>query len=124
MDVLGTGVVRRVKYDTNTDSFIGFSTPLSKGLPIPCYFKTDSLAELKMWIDTNEKAPLLNIHCVQAIPSPNETKAPPSFLLSGYGTNSKYTALHILRRCLFTHEQSAEQNVRILGFSTGETTSF
>jgi hypothetical protein len=124
LDVLGTGVVRRIKYDTNTNSFIGFSTPLSNGVPIPSHFKTDSLAELKMWMDTNEKAPLLNIHCVQAIPSPNETRAPPSFLLSGYGTSSSYTSLDIIRRWLFIHEKSTEQNVRVLGFSTGETTSF
>ena len=124
MYVLGTGVVRRVQYDTNTNSFIGFATPLSNGLPIPCHFKTDSLSELKLWMETIEKAPLLNIHCVQAIPSPNKTIAPPSFLLSGYGTSSKYTSLDILQRWLFIYQKSIEQNVRVLGFSTGKTPSF
>ncbi|CAF3035254.1 unnamed protein product [Rotaria sp. Silwood2] len=102
----------------HTNSFIGFSTPLSGGVPSPCHFKTDSISELKLWMDKNEKTPLLNIHCVQAIPPPNQTVAPPSFVLAGYGTSSKYTSLDILRRWLFIHKNSIEQNVRILGFST------
>ncbi|CAM4761421.1 unnamed protein product [Rotaria magnacalcarata] len=113
-----TGVVRRIKYDTHTNSFIGFSTPLSGGVPSPCHFKTDSISELKLWMDKNGQAPLLNIHCVQAIPPPNQTVVPPSFVLAGYGTSSKYTSLDILRRWLFIHKNSIEQNVRILGFST------
>lgn len=116
--------MRRIKYDTHTNSFIGFSAPLFGGVPSPCYFKTDSISELKLWMDKNEKAPLLNIHCVQAIPPPNQTVAPPSFILTGYGTSSKYTSLDILRRWLFIHKKSIEQNVRILGFSTGKFKSF
>ncbi len=123
-NILGTGVVRRIKYDTHTNSFIGFSTPLSGGIPSPCHFKTDSISELKLWMDKNEKAPLLNIHCVQAIPPPNQTVAPPSFVLVGYGTSSKYTSLDILRRWLFIHKNSVKQHVRILGFSTGKFKSF
>ncbi|CAF2834998.1 unnamed protein product [Rotaria sp. Silwood2] len=95
-----------------------FSTPLSGGVPSSCHFKTDSISELKLWMDKNEKAPLLNIHCVQAIPPLNQTVAPPSFVLAGYGTSSKYTSLDILKRWLFIHKNSIEQNVRILGFST------
>jgi len=60
-NILGTGVVQRIKYDTHTNSFIGFATPLSGGVPLPCHFKTDSLSELKLWMDNVEKAPLLNI---------------------------------------------------------------
>ncbi|UJR38906.1 hypothetical protein I4U23_031574 [Adineta vaga] len=113
-----TGVIRRIKYDTNTNSFIGFSTPLRDGVPIPCRFKTNSLAELKIWMETYEKAPLLNAHCVQAIPSANQTVAPSSFVLSGYGTSSKYSSLDILRRWIFIYKKSLEQDVRIIGFST------
>ncbi|CAF1650247.1 unnamed protein product, partial [Adineta steineri] len=113
-----TGVVRRIKYDTHTNSFIGFSTPLYGGIPSPSHFKTDSITELKLWMDQTEKAPLLNIHCVQPIPPPNQTIAPPSFVLAGYGVSSKYTSLDILRRWLFIHKNSIEKNVRILGFST------
>jgi len=123
-NILGTGVVQRIKYDTHTNSFIGFATPLSGGVPLPCHFKTDSLSELKLWIDNVEKAPLLNIHCIQAIPPPNQAVAPPSFVLAGYGTSSKYTSLDILKRWLFIHKNSIEQNVRILGFSTGKFKSF
>ena len=121
---LGTGVVRRIKYDPNTNSFIGFCNPLLNGVPIPSHFQTDSLAQLKQWMETIEKAPLLNVHCVQPIPSPNQTKAAPSFLLSGYGTSSKYTSLDILQRWLFIHEKSIEQNVRVVGFATGEIFCF
>ncbi|CAF1449463.1 unnamed protein product [Adineta steineri] len=113
-----TGVVRRIKYDTHAKSFIDFSTPLYGGIPSPSHFKTDSITELKLWMDQTEKAPLLNIHCVQAIPPPNQTIAPPSFALAGYGVSSQYTSLDILSRWLFIHKNSIEQNMRILGFST------
>lgn len=120
-NILGTGVVQRIKYDTHTNSFIGFSTPLSgDGVPSSCHFKTDSISELKFWMDNVEKAPLLNVHCIQAIPPQNQAVAPPSFVLAGYGTSSKYTSLNILKRWLFIHKNSIEQNVRILGFSTGK----
>ncbi|CAF1283652.1 unnamed protein product [Rotaria sordida] len=65
-----------------------FSTPLSGGVPSPCHFKTDSISQLKLWMDKNEKAPMLNIHCVQAIPPPNQTVASPNFILAGYGTSN------------------------------------
>ncbi|CAF2042308.1 unnamed protein product, partial [Rotaria magnacalcarata] len=73
----------------------------------------------------NKMAKYLNSFGVQhaycaedSIPPPNQTVVPPSFVLAGYGTSSKYTSLDILRRWLFIHKNSIEQNVRILGFST------
>ncbi|CAF4244324.1 unnamed protein product [Rotaria sordida] len=39
-------------------------------------------------MDKNEKAPISNIHCVQAIPPPNQTIAPSNFVLTGYGTSN------------------------------------
>ncbi|UJR06646.1 hypothetical protein I4U23_010930 [Adineta vaga] len=113
-----TGVIRRIKYDEHTDSFIGFCTPLSDGVPITSRFRTNSLAELNMWMETNEKAPLLSAHCIQAIPPANQTTVPLSFILSAYGTSSKYTALDILKRWIFIYKKSIERIVRIIGFST------
>ncbi|CAF3965086.1 unnamed protein product [Rotaria sp. Silwood1] len=42
-----TGVVKAIKYDVQTDSFIGFVSPLQEGVPRKTYFQTDSFANLK-----------------------------------------------------------------------------
>jgi hypothetical protein len=38
-----TGIIKKIKYDVNTNSFVGFVTQLSNGIPIPNYYQTDSL---------------------------------------------------------------------------------
>lgn len=63
-----TGVIRKIKYDVKTNSFIGFSTPLDNGIPILQYYQTDSFEKLKTWFSTINKAPLLNIHMFQPLP--------------------------------------------------------
>ncbi|CAF1558925.1 unnamed protein product, partial [Didymodactylos carnosus] len=114
-----TGVIRKVKYDTTTNSFVGFTTPLKNGIPIPQYYKTESFEELKFWFDTIEKAPLLNVHMVQPIPSSSdERRVPIPFLLGAYGVTSKFTANDVLHRWMFIFENSFEKEIRIIGFST------
>ena len=33
-----TGVIRKVNYDQETNSFVGFATPLINGIPVPHYY--------------------------------------------------------------------------------------
>ena len=63
-----------------------------------------------------DKSTLLNVHMVQPIMSIDKSSAP--FLLSTYGTNSKYTSLDIIRRWIWIFDQCREKDIRILGFST------
>ncbi|CAF4571345.1 unnamed protein product, partial [Rotaria socialis] len=41
-----TGVIKKIKYDSITNKFIGFPTPLDHGVPIKEYYHTDSLDTL------------------------------------------------------------------------------
>ncbi|CAF1251259.1 unnamed protein product [Adineta steineri] len=82
-----TGVVRKIRYDAFTNSFIGFSTPLHYGIPKPRFYQTDSFEQLKNWFRIVNRAPLLNIHMYQSLPTP-QMPTPNSFILAAYGTNS------------------------------------
>jgi hypothetical protein len=113
-----SGVIRKIKYDVNTNSFTGFSTPLANGIPILQYYQTDSFDKLKTWFSTINKAPLLNIHMFQPLPSRHTGSRSP-FLISAYGVENTFTANDVLRRWLFIFEGCLEKRTRIIGFSTG-----
>lgn len=42
-----TAIVKKIHYDTATNSFIGFCTLLNNGIPIAHYFRTESFDQLK-----------------------------------------------------------------------------
>ncbi|CAF1299345.1 unnamed protein product [Didymodactylos carnosus] len=111
-----TGVIRKIKYDSATDTFIGFSTPLISGLPSYKHFQTDSFDELKNWFSTCEKAQLLNVHMFQSITINSVLSS--TYLLSAYGTNSKSTSNAIWRRWIFIHDECHSKELKIIGFST------
>jgi len=114
-----TGVIRKIKYDVKTNSFIGFSTPFDNGIPILQYYQTDSFEKLKTWFSTINKAPLLNVHMFQPLPS-SSTSLPSPFLLSAYGVENTFTANDVLRRWLFIYEGCIKKQIRIIGFSSGK----
>lgn len=119
-----TGVVRKITYDQQTNSFIGFATPLANGVPVTKHYQTNSFDELKSWFSSTNRSPLLNIHMIQPLPSPNHPTVSSAFLLSGYGVVNTYTSIDILRRWLFIFNQCLEKNMRIIGFSTGKISLF
>ncbi|CAF5113713.1 unnamed protein product, partial [Rotaria sp. Silwood1] len=49
---------------------------------------------------------------------PLNSTSSPSFILSAYGTNGKFTARDILQRWLKIFDFCLERNIRILGYST------
>lgn len=112
-----TGVIRKIKYDKDTNTFVGFSTPLNNGIPTVKYFQTESLEHLKTWFRMIEKAPLLNVHMVQPVVEFMGQSSP--FLISAYGVNSRYTSIDIIRRWSFIHEECSKKGIRMIGFSTG-----
>lgn len=85
-----TGVIRKVEYDSSTNSFTGFPTPLVDGIPVIQSYQANSFEDLKMIYNTNETAGLINVHMLHSLSTENDSNNfPKPFLLSAYGTNSK-----------------------------------
>ncbi|CAF4854064.1 unnamed protein product, partial [Rotaria sp. Silwood2] len=57
-----TGIIRKVEYDSKTNSFVGFATPIDHSVPLPKFYQANTFNDLKPIYDTNEIAPLLNMH--------------------------------------------------------------
>ncbi|CAF4259283.1 unnamed protein product, partial [Rotaria sordida] len=57
----------RIDYDSQLNSFIGFSSPLIDGMPQPNFFQTENFDELKMWFNNFNKSKFNNIHTAQTI---------------------------------------------------------
>ncbi|CAF1440391.1 unnamed protein product, partial [Adineta steineri] len=94
----GTGIIKKIKYDSITNKFIGFPTPLDHGVPIKEYYNTDSLDTLKLWFNSVDKSSLLNVHMIQPVQSSTQNTIPSPFLLSAYGIDNTATANDILQR--------------------------
>ncbi|CAF1118836.1 unnamed protein product [Didymodactylos carnosus] len=111
-----TGVIRKIEYDSVTNAFIGFSTPLIAGLPSCKHFQIDAFDELKTWFSTYEKAQLLNVHMFQPITTNSALSSP--YLFSTYGTSSKFTPNDIWCRWVFIHDEcySKQANLKLLVF--------
>ena len=108
-----TGVVCRIEYDSQSNTFIGFSLPLRNGTPQVNVFRTDDYEELKSWFASTDRSTLINLHMIQPL-----SYSLPPFILSAYGTNNKLKAHDILNRWLHIHSQCFDQGIRIIGFST------
>ncbi|CAF2945322.1 unnamed protein product [Rotaria sp. Silwood2] len=115
-----TSIIKKIKYDSTTNTFNGFATPLDHGVPIKEYYQTDSFDKLKSWFNSNDKSSLLNFHMIQPVQSTNQAIIPSPFLLSAYGIDNTATANDILQRWWYIFNQSLQRNIRIIGFSTGE----
>ncbi|CAF3434296.1 unnamed protein product [Rotaria socialis] len=113
-----TGVIKKIKYDSITNKFIGFPTPLDHGVPIKEYYHTDSLDTLKLWFNSIDKASVLNVHMIQPVQSTTQNTIPSSFLLSAYGIDNTATANDILQRWWYIFNQCLQRNIRIIGFAT------
>ncbi|CAF4567427.1 unnamed protein product [Rotaria sp. Silwood2] len=93
-----TSIIKKIKYDSTTNTYNGFATPLDRGVPIKEYYQTDSFDKLKLWFNSNDKSSLLNVHMIQPVQSTNQTIIPSPFLLSAYGIDNTATANDILQR--------------------------
>ncbi|CAF1928949.1 unnamed protein product [Rotaria magnacalcarata] len=113
-----TGVIKKIKYDVTTNSFVGFVTKFSNGIPIPEYYKTDSYEQLKAWFTNIKKSNLLNIFMFQPLPPPGHSNTPSPFLMNAFGADGTGSAMEILYRWVHVFEYSLENQIRIIGFST------
>ncbi|CAF1101081.1 unnamed protein product [Didymodactylos carnosus] len=98
-----TGVIRKIKYNKGTNTFIGFCTPLTNGIPTVKHFQTEPLEQLKTWFSRIEKAPLLNIYMFQPVVQSMDQSSP--FLISVYGVNNQYTSIDIIQRWSYIYEE-------------------
>jgi hypothetical protein len=62
-----TGIIKKILYNKDANSFVGFCTPLDNGIPIAHYFRTKSFHQLKQWFTDIEKGPLLNLYMIQPL---------------------------------------------------------
>jgi hypothetical protein len=108
-----TGSICRVEYDAQSNSFIGFSSPLVHGIPKPNFFQTENFDELKSWFNNFDKSKFINLHMIQSV----KPFVPP-LILSTYGSNNKATATDVLKRWLYIYNKSLVEGVRVIGFST------
>ena len=114
------GVIKKIKYDSATNTFNGFSTPLDRGIPVKQCYQTDSYDTLKFCFNSIEKSSLLNVHMIQPVQSSDQSTIQSPFILSAYGIDNTATATNILHRLWYIFNQCLQRNVRIVGFSTGK----
>ena len=102
-----------IDYDAQSNSFIGFSSPLVNGLPQSKFFQTENFNELKKWFNELHKSKFINLYMVKSL-----ALSAPLFMLSAFGSNNKFTAIDIVKRWLIIHNQCLVQGIRVIGFST------
>ena len=115
-----TSVIKKIKYDSIANTFVGFPIPLVHGIPIKEYYKTDSFDIFKSWLSSIEQLPLLNVHMIQPLQSSSQNVIPNPFLFAAYGTSTTTTTDDILQRWWYIFNQFAQRKIRIIGFSTGK----
>lgn len=112
-----TGVIRKVCYDSLSNSFIGFAPQLNHdGFPRLPSSQIESFSNLKDAFESCNLSSLLNLHTVQPITNDEHGVSP--FILSAYGSDNKFETHHIVGRWLKIFNECLQRGVRILGFST------
>ncbi|CAF4358180.1 unnamed protein product [Rotaria sp. Silwood2] len=117
-----TGIIKKVVYNTDTNSFIGFCTPLDNGIPIAHHFRTESFYQLKEWFADVEKAALLNLHMIQ--PLSQDVTNSSSFILSAFSISNTFTSSDIVQKWIYIFNECSSRNIRIIGFATGNSIFF
>ena len=113
-----TSVIAKVVYDSVSNSFVGFTTPIKQGTPKSNHYQTDSFAELQRWFQEKQKSTSVNIHMAQPLFSSSSTRSSTPVLLSTYGVDGTFTAEDVLNRWRWIYEETKKKGIRILGFST------
>lgn len=113
-----TGIIAKVTYDSDSDCFVGFNTPLEEGRPLSRHYRTDSYAELQAWFEEKSKSTYVNVHVLQPLRNSLTDRILSPFVLAAYGVDGKFTAEDVRNRWLWMYEQAKERGIRILGFAT------
>ncbi|CAF1416682.1 unnamed protein product [Adineta steineri] len=113
-----SAIIPRIEYDSYSNTFNGFVTPIIDGIPLENYFSCKTYDELKLLFETTSRANLVNVHLMQPICSKYYNVIPSASVLAAYGTDNKLTSMDILKRWLMMYQQFYSRNIRVVGFST------
>ncbi|CAF1438655.1 unnamed protein product [Adineta steineri] len=113
-----SAIIPRIEYDSYSNTFNGFVTPIVGGIPHENYFSCKTYDELKLLFKTTSRANLVNVHLMQPICSKYYNVIPSASVLAAYGTDNKLTSMYILKRWLMTYQQFHCRNIRVVGFFT------
>ncbi|CAF3360598.1 unnamed protein product [Rotaria socialis] len=112
-----TAVIKRVSYNSTTNTFSGFPISLKHGIPCSRQFQTDSFDELKSCFENKDKTHYLNVHMVKPLIASNPYSSSP-LLLAAYGINNNFKAIDVLNRWIWMFKNARQSNVRIVAFAT------
>ena len=113
-----SAIIPRIEYDSNSNNFNGFVTPIVDGISMEKYFNCETFEELKFLFENTSRANLVSIHVIQPICDDGFPVQPSASVMSAYGTDNKVTSMDVLKRWLFIYQEFHHRNIRILGFST------
>lgn len=105
-----TRVINRVQYDAKSNQLVGFVLPMDhNGLSIPFSFKARSALEIaNHFSNGNPIASFMNAIIAEPF------GGAPSFCLSVFGTDSKYTTKQITKRWRFITAELNSRNITVL----------
>ena len=104
-----TGVIPKITYDSMSNTFVGFNTSLTYGLPLADQYRTDNYAELQRRFEEKRKSSLINVHMLQPLLSTSSDRILSSFLLSAYGIDGTYSAEDVFNRWLWMYEEAKKK---------------
>lgn len=113
----GTRITGKIEYDTNSNKLVGFVMPLIDGCPKTDTFMATSAREIINHFETGIKSDYAYAIMAQPL-SPSA----PSFCLSIFGTDNRFTYEDVLKRWEKIHQLASDVGISIIGFSSdGDT---
>lgn len=97
----GSGIIKKVVYDSRTNQLIGLVLPINKknGMPITCAFKAESAEMIKRHMEQPQST-LVYIVAAQPL---KENVEP--FILQIYGNDNKFKTSEVLQRWMHTGKE-------------------
>lgn len=106
-----TRINGKIEYDSKTNNLIGFTLPLCNGLPVVNSFEAISAKNIFDFFSSEQKANYAYVIMAQVL-----AEDAPSFCLSIFGTNNKFTADDVLKRWDAITKIANTYGITILGF--------
>ncbi|CAG9820720.1 unnamed protein product [Phaedon cochleariae] len=113
----GTRITGKIQYDARTNKIVGFVLPLKNGMPQTDTYIATSATTIQNYFETGIKATYAYVVMAQPVVSNS-----PSFCLSMFGTDNKFTAQEVVDRWEYMKRVAEEYGITIAGFSSdGDT---
>lgn len=108
-----TRITSKIEYDSVNNKVMGFSLPLTKdGVPKTDAFIAESAENIRQYFIEHQKANYAYTIMAQSIISNM-----PSYCLSIFCTNNKFTHEEVISRWKFIQSEADKYDIKILGFS-------